>query len=132
MVVLLQEKYKDDVWKLITCCIMLAVVKGTTVHNMEFKFFERFPNAESVTSDERTLKDMIELLRPLGFCNTRSKYIIGWSKHWLETKSIENCKGVGRYAKESYDIYVNKNYNFIPNDRELKKYVDYMNSPNKN
>ena len=47
------------------------------------------------------------------------------SKKWLEGFSdVKELPGVGRYASDSWEIFVNNNYSLEVTDKKLKMYLE--------
>lgn len=120
---LIQEIYRDDPWKMLIGCIMLNQTDNCQVHPIIGKFFEKFPNPESVVIAGPN--DIIPEIRSLGLYNRRTKNIQNFSHDWLYKKweKITDCRGIGKYASDSYEIFIKGNLNVDPTDKVLKSYL---------
>ena len=120
---LIQEKYCHDPFKLLVGCIMLNQTNNKQVWEVVENFFDRFPSAESITED--SFSEIREITRTLGFYNRRSNQIIKFSNDWLNKpfKRVSELYGIGKYAEDSYEIFVNGNLNVNPTDKVLLKYL---------
>ena len=70
---------------------------------------------------------LAELLKPLGFYNKRSKSLIKFSREWTdkEWKSPNELHGIGKYAQDSWEMFVNGNLVEDPADHVLNRYYDW-------
>ena len=106
-----QEIYIDEPWKMLIVCMMLNQTSYKQVDNVRIKFFEKFPDAETLlkSSDD----EIIDIIRPLGFYNRRCKIFKKFSEAWIknEWKHIEELPGIGRYASDSWKIFQEGNTN---------------------
>lgn len=120
---LIQEKYKHDPWKMLCGCIMLNQTSNVQVWRVVDNFFERFPNPESISED--SFDEIKEITRTLGFYNRRAKQIIRFSDDWLNKKwnKVTELYGIGKYASDSYEIFVKGNLKVMPTDSVLRKYL---------
>ena len=124
---LLQERFREEPWKMMILCIMLNQTSYKQVDKVRGKFFKEWPTAEdAMWADKDKLR---EVLRPLGFYNRRTESIRKFS-YGFEMggwKDIGELYGVGKYARDSWMIFQEGK---IPNDvtdKQLKKYVDWIN-----
>ena len=69
-------------------------------------------------------KEIADLLEPLGFYNKRAKTLQKMSEGYLKgfTDVIE-LFGVGKYAKDSWELFQNNNRNIDPTDKVLTEYL---------
>ena len=120
---LIQEKYAHDPFKMLVGCIMLNQTNNKQVWEVVENFFNRFPSAESISED--SFSEIREITRTLGFYNRRSNQIIKFSNDWLNKpfKRVSELYGIGKYAEDSYEIFVNRNLNVNPTDKVLLKYL---------
>lgn len=121
---MIQEIYIDDPWKLLVGCIMLNQTSNKQVRPVIKKFFEKWPDPVSVIQAKD--QEMIEVLRPLGFYNKKTKSLKDFSIDWICKKGWKRAselKGIGKYAEDSYEIFVNKNKKVNPTDKVLIRYL---------
>jgi hypothetical protein len=53
------------------------------------------------------------------------------SKAWiLGFDKVEDLPGIGKYGKESWEIFVNGKSDFVPTDKKLKSYLERSNDLN--
>lgn len=120
---LIQEIYCHDPWKMLIGCIMLNQTCNVQVHPIIGKFFEKYPNPESILY--ANVNDIANDIRTLGLYNRRAKTMQDFSHDWLckDWKDITECRGIGKYGSDSYEIFVRKNLNVEPTDKVLLKYL---------
>ncbi len=123
---LIQQEFQNDPWKMLVGCIMLNQTSNKQVRQVIYKFFEKYPTPESITED--SIPDITERLRPLGFYNRRAATILRFSREYInkenDPKNISSLYGIGKYATDSYEIFINGNTNVEPTDKILTRYLD--------
>lgn len=120
--VLLQEIYIDDPWKIMVCCIMLNQTTRKQVDIVREILFEKWPTPECLAAAEED--ELREVIRPLGFYNRRTKSLIRFSKEWSAKNwsSPSELHGIGQYAQDSWDMFVEHKAVENPTDHVLKAY----------
>lgn len=119
----LQDELKHDTWKMLIGCIMLNLTNIRQVRGVIWDFFEKFPTADSIQPEHE--QEIAEMLRPLGFYNRRAKSIIKFSIAYREGnyKDISDLPGIGKYASDSYEIFIKHNLKVKPTDEKLLRYL---------
>lgn len=121
---MIQQIYLHDPWKMLIGCIMLNQTSNQQVRPVIKEFFKRWPSPQSVIdADDEEMKDVI---RSLGLYNRRTKSIKNFSRDWVKLPKgtdILSYRGLGQYAKDSYEIFINKNLNVNPTDKVLIRYL---------
>lgn len=125
---LIQEelRQKNGGWNLLVACMMLNQTSIKQVRPIIFKFFDRWPDPDAAIRADQT--EMAEMISKLGFKNRRSKSIIRMSKDFME-KSWSNpldLHGIGKYASDSYHIFVLDMLIESVTDEKLKRYVKWV------
>jgi endonuclease III len=95
------------------------------------RLFEKYHTHEECSKAKH--EDIIEIIRPLGFYTRRAKSIIELSKAFVEQKHLDTRKlpGVGKYALDSYKIFIMGELEVNPTDKKLSKYVEWAKEYNK-
>lgn len=122
-----QETYRDDPWKMLLVCMMLNQTSYIQVDKVRHEFFNRFPGPKELKDAED--HDIIKIIRPLGFYNRRAKVWKKFSERWLEWdgKEVLDLPGVGKYASDSWKIFQEGVYDITVEDKELKRYLQWIN-----
>lgn len=123
--ILLQERFKEEPFKLLIGCILCNQTKGSHALPVLKKLFESYPTIELLS--DSVYDDLVKILRPLGFQNRRATTLIKFSKAWiiaLENDYLNDLPGVGKYAIDSYRLFVHNDWSIQPEDKEL---IAYMN-----
>lgn len=131
---LVQERFRDDPWKLLVCCILLNQTSGKSALPVWEALFERWPSAEdfrlaSLFPDD--CAEMLDVIRPLGLQNRRLQNLIGMSFDYdivhpeNDTDRVRELRGVGKYASDSFRMFVGGRIVEDVDDKELKKYVQW-------
>lgn len=124
---LIQEELRDQPWRLLVACMMLNLTNIKQVRPVIEAFFDRFPTPELAA--EANQAELAELIRSLGFYNRRSVSIIKLSRAYIGTwTDVTKLPGVGKYAADSYRIFVEGKMDVIPTDKKLAKYIDWARS----
>ena len=119
----LQEVYGDEPWKVLVVCVLLNRTTRRQVDLVRDELFERWKTPEELSgADERELS---ALLHPLGFYNRRAASLKKLAAAWLtadvEKDGVESLPGVGKYAADSWAIFVEKRTDVEPEDKVLIK-----------
>jgi methyl-CpG-binding domain protein 4 len=120
---LLQEIYNEHPWRVLVCCIMLNCTSRKQVDRVRDEFFKRYPDPSE--AERADLNEMAELLAPLGFRNRRTNTIKRFSSDWLTLNWQEpkELYGIGKYAQDSWEIFMKGNLEVNPTDGVLAKYL---------
>lgn len=125
MVRLIQHDYLENPWKIMVCCILLNQTTNQQVRKVLDSLFDLIPNPETCVSVD--LSKISEIIKPTGFYNIKAARIQKLSQKWIEGfEDPRELPGVGKYAMESWDIFVNKKTDFTPSDKKLKMYLDSL------
>tara|TARA_Y100001937_G_scaffold117105_1_gene169941 strand:+ start:485 stop:733 length:249 start_codon:yes stop_codon:yes gene_type:complete len=74
-----------------------------------------------IEADENELS---ELLKPLGLYRKRAKTLMKFSWMWINGFSdVMELHGVGKYAKDSWEIFQMNNKDVKPTDKVLLEYM---------
>jgi len=117
---LLQNRYKDP-WKQAVVCILLNRTHRRQVRPLLPELFRRYPSPLAMA---RSGPELEELIRPLGLWRQRADGLRRFCRDWRAHRPLEQCHGIGRYALESHAIFQLGRYDFEPEDRELRAYVE--------
>ena len=125
---LLQEIYQNDPWKMLVCCILLNLTKRQQVDGIRHELFNKYPTEyEMMEADEDELS---EILKPLGLYRRSAKTLIKFSWMWVNGfTDVMELHGIGKYAKDSWEIFQMNNTNINPTDKVLSAYL-YMETKN--
>lgn len=128
---LLQEIYWPDEWKILVSCMFLNQTGRKQVDSMREAFFAKWPDAEAASKADQF--EMAEAIKSLGFKNRRSRAIIRMSQEFLQKEWVRPIElhGIGQYAQDSYDIFINGIIVDDPADHVLHKYVKWLKEESK-
>ena len=106
--------------------MMLNQTSYKQVDKVRHEFFNNFPTPESLCAAHDD--DIISIIKPLGFYNRRAKMWKKFSEKWMQWdgKAIESLPGVGKYAADSWKIFQQGIYSITVEDKELKKYLQWI------
>jgi methyl-CpG-binding domain protein 4 len=120
---IIQQEFRHNPFQLLIGCIMLNQTSNRHVRKVIYTFFERWPTPESIIAANED--DIREHIRSLGFYNTRTKRIKQFSREYINKKfnRASELYGIGKYADDSYEIFIRGNLNVNPTDKILIKYL---------
>ena len=119
---LLQEIYRDDGWKMLVCCMLVNLTNRIQVDTVRDKLFNVYPTPQDMMRAKHS--DLVDIIKPLGLYNTRADRLIKMSEGYVKGfKSVDELYGIGQYAKDSWEIFQNKNNNIKPTDKVLQEYL---------
>ena len=122
---LIQEALRNEPWKLLVACACLNLTSARQVHGLINGLFDRWPTPESMAAANRT--ELAEYIRPLGLAERRSKNLVSLSQAFIRGgwNDPEELPGVGKYAGDSYRMFVGGNIVDDVQDEKLKKYIEW-------
>lgn len=101
---LLQLRYRDDPWRLGVACCLLNQTTRKQVDRVIDELFRRWPTAEKMAAADPA--EIEPVIRSLGFGNRRSEALVRMARDKLAGKSFDRWHGVGKYAWDSYLMFV--------------------------
>ena len=123
MIRLIQHDYLDDPWKMVVACILLNQTTNQQVRKILDDLFIYIPDAESASVADPEI--IARIIKSTGFQNVKASRIIKLSQKWIQGfDHPKELPGVGKYALESWEIFVNKKTDFTPSDKKLKMYLE--------
>lgn len=124
---LFQERYRTEPWRLLCCVICLNLCTGTALESVHGELFRRWPTPlHMALADQEELEGV---LRYLGMQRRRARALIRMSTAyacWWDGGNPEDLPGIGKYGADSYEIFVRGNLSVRPQDKELRKYLEWI------
>ncbi len=126
---LFQERYAHDPWKMLCCTICLNLCTGRafeTIHEDLFALWD--------TPYEMAIADSLDLetlLTPLGLQRRRTRSLIRMSTAYAfmwDGRDPMELPGIGKYGSDSYRIFVRGEFDIPVEDKELRKYLEWLRS----
>lgn len=120
---IIQERYGQTDWQMLICCLLLNQTSNKQVKPILDEFFSRYPGPEALAASSQ--EELIPLIRSLGFYNKRSATLIRFSKEYLEKSWTDprDLHGIGKYAYDSYRIFILGETEIEVEDKVLAKYL---------
>lgn len=126
--ILIQEDYLNDPWKMLVCCILLNQTNNKQVRPILSSVFELIPDPMSTIGCDP--ERLAEVIKTTGFQNVKASRIIKLSQKWVNGfKDVAELPGIGRYGKDSWEIFVNGNTGLEVTDKKLNAYLEAINRP---
>lgn len=124
---LFQERYRGDPWRLLCCVICLNLCTGTALESVHLELFRRWPTSLHMAT--ASIEEVEGVVRYLGLQRRRAISLIRMSTAfacWWDGGDPEDLPGIGKYGADSYEIFVRGNLSVRPQDKELRKYLEWM------
>lgn len=123
---LIQEHYWPDAWKMMVCCMLLNMTTRKQVDGVVDHFFTKYNSPEEAS--KANVDEMIEIIKELGLVNRRSISVIKMSQEWItnEWNKVIELHGLGQYAQDCYDMFINRYHLENPSDRAIKNYNKWL------
>jgi methyl-CpG-binding domain protein 4 len=120
---MVQEQIASS-WQHMVGVIMLNQTDRIQVKRVLPKFLMRWPNPKKFLKS--TKRDVIKIIRELGFYNRRERALRQMTKDYLtwDGNDATLLYGIGKYGSDSYEIFFKQNYAVQPTDKELKRYLE--------
>jgi methyl-CpG-binding domain protein 4 len=120
---LIQQEFQHNPFQMLVGCIMLNQTSNKNVRQVIYSFFDRWPTPQSVINADPD--DIREHIRKLGFYNVRTRRIQQFSREYIEKRFIRASElhGIGKYADDSYEIFIKGNLDVNPTDKILIRYL---------
>ena len=105
------------------CCILLNQTNNRQVRPILSSVFDLIPDPLSaIGCDDKILAAVI---KTTGFQNIKATRIKSMSMKWQEGFSdVIELPGIGRYGRDSWEIFINKNLKIRPTDKKLMMYLE--------
>lgn len=124
---LIQEDLWPDAYKILVVCQMLNCTTRKQVEKVLDKFFDRWPDAESLAAAEQAA--VSDVIASLGFKNRRAKNLVGMARKYIEGgwSDSRDLPGVGEYAGRAHDIFIRGIIGDVPpKDHALVQYWQFL------
>ena len=126
--ILIQEDYLNDPWKMLVCCILLNQTNNKQVRPILSSVFELIPDPMSTIGCDP--ERLAAVIKTTGFQNVKASRIIKLSQKWVNGfKDIAELPGIGRYGKDSWEIFIKGNVKIEVTDKKLDAYLKAINRP---
>lgn len=133
---MMQEELRESPWRLLVACTCLNLASARQARPVWERFFSRWPTPESLfVGDTRhsseILEEMEEMFRPIGFQKIRSLRIWRMTFDYLVVRpdlspgEVGRLHGVGKYARDSFVMFVGGEVVEDAQDKELSRYVQW-------
>lgn len=121
---LIQETLRHNPWQMLIACVMLNLTNIVQVRQVIFEFFKLYLTPEEALKADQ--ESLAKLLKPLGLYNRRASTIIKLSKAYVSKwDNVRGLPGVGKYAADSWRIFVEGKLDVLPTDSKLIEYIKW-------
>lgn len=126
------ELVRGDPWRVLVVCILCNRSYGARVIAVLPALFRIFPTADDLAdADDQALKDLVDMLRPLGLGSMRVRRLVAMSRGWVDGvhenpgATVMDIEGVGQYGYDAYMLFVEGSVALTPKDKELRQYLSW-------
>ena len=102
--------------------MLVNVTNRKQVDTIRDELFSKYPTPKDMMKAEHS--DLVDIIKPLGLYNTRAERLVRMSEGYVNGfKSVDELYGIGQYAKDSWEIFQEYNFNVKPRDKVLQEYL---------
>jgi methyl-CpG-binding domain protein 4 len=123
---LIQESLWPNEWRCLVVCILLNCTTRKQVEKILPKFFNKWPDAESLSLAKQT--DVENVIACLGFGKRRSSRLLDLANTYIKKDwtHVNQLPGIGEYASRMWEIFFQNNLgDCVPNDGALALYWNW-------
>ena len=113
-------------WHVLVGCLMLNRTTRVQARRALRRLFALVPDPGRLAETPDEL--LLDILAPCGLGNRRLRALRALTEDWLEGKPVEEIRFVGRYALDSFDLFVREVHveRHPAMDAEIRLYLDTM------
>jgi len=113
----------DAAWQHMVAVIMLNQTGRKPVKTVAPVFWHKWPSPYAFL--QATPDEVRDIIWSLGKVNRRYERLVQMSLDFMEWDGNQADKlyGIGKYGSDSYEIFFKQNYDVIPADKELQRYL---------
>lgn len=121
---LMVQEQIDGSWQHMVGVIMLNQTDRIQVKRVLPAFLKKWPTAKRFLKSNP--KDVIEVIRSLGFYNRRENALRKMSEQYLtwDGNDATMLHGIGKYGSDSYRLFYKNEIPDNVGDHELKRYIE--------
>ena len=117
----------DPFWMLVACCLVNCTAWRTARPTFDL-LRETYPEPGDL-STLVTYDELEEILQPLGMSRKRAEYLQELSRVWAKrpprtAKEVKDIHGFGRYAHDSWAIFIDGVTDIEVTDKDLRWYLE--------
>ena len=105
-------------------CILMSQTHAISAGPVLAELLRRWPNPAALA--DATIAEVEDLVRPLGLWRKRAEQLVSLSSRWVEKPPRgppAGYPGIGRYALDSWAIFVEGRADVDPDDPVLRAYM---------
>lgn len=123
---LFQVELKAEPFWMLAACMFVNLTMWTSAKPIFLKVKKRWPTPEAVSQADRD--ELMRMIRPLGLYGIRSTKLIAMAAHWCDeppktAADVMKIYGCGKYAADSWAIFVEGRLDVEPEDLKLRYYL---------
>ena len=102
--------------------MLLNLTNRKQVDTIRDELFKKYPTPKAMMNAKH--RELADILKPLGLYNRRATSLRLMSAGYIGGfKSVDELYGIGKYAKDSWEIFQNNNMSVNPTDKVLQEYL---------
>lgn len=138
---LMQERLRHRPWALLVGCVLYNMVHGERAWLILSTLLTRWPEPADLVAEHRRQpfgveEELERMLTPLGLQRVRARRVVDLTYAWHASSvdvvsgrvRVESLPGCGRYAAESFELFVKGRLMSRSVDKELRRYIRWARS----
>ncbi|USN14433.1 endonuclease III [Janthinobacterium phage vB_JliS-Donnerlittchen] len=125
---LFQERLRETPFWMLVACSLVNLTTWQQARPALDLLMARYPRPEDLAAAQP--EDLHDVLRPLGLWRRRAVSLVGLAVRWLGLPAgrvnIQSLPGCGRYAADSWAIFVEGRTDVEPTDGKLSWYLSNL------
>jgi len=125
---MLQDAYRNSAWRVLSSCVLMNRCRGDSARPVAREMFDRWPGfSEMADADPSELATVVV---GLGLAERRADALIGLARccrdlggEPVRFDGVAGVRGIGSYARESFEVFVARNRRWRCYDKEVVAYV---------
>lgn len=123
---LFQEDLVESPFWLVVGCVLVNVTTWRVARHAHETMRSRWPTPEDLALAPTS--ELEDLLRPLGLFRRRSATLRALASAWVASppgsrRDVERLPGCGRYAADSWSVFVERDHDVEVSDKKLLAYL---------
>jgi endonuclease III len=123
---LFQEDLASEPFWMLVACVLVNKAPWSRASAVLDEVKYKWPNAADIASAEEA--ELAPVLRPLGFGNIRARNLTALGRAWIvaapaSAAEVYGLPGCGKYAADSWAIFVDGDSSVEPSDLKLLSYL---------
>lgn len=118
-----QVSLASDPFRMLVACVLVNRTRWSQAKPVFDEIFRRWPTVNDLAAAR--VSDLTDVVRPLGMWNARALNLVCMAMAWVYgQRCVMKLPGCGKYAADSYAIFVEGRRDVEPTDRVLRAWLE--------